>query len=228
MKRYEQWRANPSSVQVQSQLPPAPNSNPQPLAPRRSIQSHGTNTPSSSSTCSSSRSRRSVPPRSHTPSPYDQTSHEEDMVILRDAPRRRDETYPADGAQMYAREDDMRRRRECALSPNHPTTHKPAVPCRHSSFWSSFLQVSLARYLFPSSRPPFASITLTSESFTSTSPAPYLPASTPFGRFSDRDRNRDQGRDREHRDGRSLYLDRDRAYCDRSHSWDRKYDRERP
>ena len=112
MKRYEQWRANPSSVQVQSQLPPAPNSNPQPLAPRRSIQSHGTDTPSSSSTRSSSRSRRSVPPRSRTPSPYDQTSHEEDMMILRDAPRRREETYPADGAQMYAREDDTRRRRE--------------------------------------------------------------------------------------------------------------------
>src|SRR5712691_3451097 len=112
MRRYEQWRANPSSVQVQSQLPPAPNSNPQPSAPRRSIQSHGTNTPSSSSTRSSSRSRRSEPPRSRTPSPYDQTLHEEDMVILRDAPRRRDETYPAEGAQVNAREDDTRRRRE--------------------------------------------------------------------------------------------------------------------
>jgi len=34
------------------------------------------------------------------------------MVILRDAPRRRDETYPAEGAQVNAREDDTRRRRE--------------------------------------------------------------------------------------------------------------------
>jgi len=34
------------------------------------------------------------------------------MVVLRDAPRRRDETYSAEGAQMYAREDDTRRRRE--------------------------------------------------------------------------------------------------------------------
>jgi len=71
-----------------------------------------------------------------------------------------------------------------------------------------------------------------------------------FGRFSDRDRdrdrdgssylrdadddryssgyNRDRGRDGEYRDGRSLDLDRDRPYRDRSHSWDRKYDRERP
>jgi len=112
MRRYEQWRANPSSVQVQSQLPPASNSNPQPSAPRRSIHSHGTNTPSSSSTRSSSRSRRSIPPRSRTPSPYDQSPHEEDMVVLRDAPHRRDETYSAEGAQMYAREDDTRRRRE--------------------------------------------------------------------------------------------------------------------
>ena len=71
-----------------------------------------------------------------------------------------------------------------------------------------------------------------------------------FGRFSDRDRdrdrdrssylrdadddrygsgyNRDRGRDREYRDDRSPNLDRDRPYRDRSHSWDRKYDRERP
>lgn len=71
-----------------------------------------------------------------------------------------------------------------------------------------------------------------------------------FGRFSDRDRgwdqdgsrylrdtdddrygggyNRDRDRDREYRDDRSLDRDRDRPYRDRSHSWDRKYDRERP
>jgi len=71
-----------------------------------------------------------------------------------------------------------------------------------------------------------------------------------FGRFSDRDRdrdrdgssylreadddryssgyNRDRGRDRDYRDGHPLDLDRDRPYRDRSHSWDRKYDRERP
>ena len=112
MRRYEQWRANPSSVQVQSQFPPASNSNPQPLALRRGIHSHGTNTPTSSSTRSSSRSRRSIAPRSRTPSPYDQSPHEEDIVVLRDAPRRRDDSYSGDGAQMYAREDDTRRRRE--------------------------------------------------------------------------------------------------------------------
>ena len=109
MKRYEQWRANPSSAQVQSQLPP---SNPQPSALRRGIHSHGTNTPSSSSTPSSSRSRRSIPSRSRTPSPYDLSLLEEDMAALRVAPHRRDETYPADGAQMYAREDDTLRHRE--------------------------------------------------------------------------------------------------------------------
>jgi hypothetical protein len=70
-----------------------------------------------------------------------------------------------------------------------------------------------------------------------------------FGRFGDRDRDRDRygssysrdanggeytsshdrdrGRDRDYRDDRSRDFDRDRSYRDRSHSWDRKYDRER-
>ena len=34
------------------------------------------------------------------------------MAVLRDARRRRDDSYSGDGAQMYAREDDTRRRRE--------------------------------------------------------------------------------------------------------------------
>lgn len=70
-----------------------------------------------------------------------------------------------------------------------------------------------------------------------------------FGRFSDRNRDREYGssysrdadgdryssgyerdrdRDREYRDDRSLDTDRDRPYRDRSRSWDRKNDRERP
>ena len=114
MKRYEQWRANPST-QAQSQQPPPSSSIPQVLAPRRNGRSHGSNTPSSSSTRSSSRGRASIPPRSRTPSPYDQSLLEEDRVrrertdvTLRDVPRRREEAYLADGA----REDDARRRRE--------------------------------------------------------------------------------------------------------------------
>ena len=107
MTRYEQWRANPSSLQWTA---PAPNPNPQPSVAHRSINSHGTNTPTSSSTPSSSRSRTSIPPRSRVPSPYDQSSPEDDR------PRReREEVYPADGAraeQRQARGDDVRRHRE--------------------------------------------------------------------------------------------------------------------
>jgi STAM-binding protein len=122
MNRYEQWRANPSSVQSQAQHPPASNPTPQAQVPRRSIHSHGTNTPSSSSTRSSSRSRASLKPRSRTPSPYDQSPPDVDRVqrervdaSLRDMPRRHEQVYPADGArsdQLYAREDDANRRRE--------------------------------------------------------------------------------------------------------------------
>lgn len=120
--RHEQWQANPSSVQFQPPQPPASNPVPQPLVAHRSIHSHGTNTPTSSSTPSSSRSRASIPPRSRTPSPYNQSPHEEDMArhervdaMLRDEPRWREEVYSADGArpeQLHAREDDTRRRRE--------------------------------------------------------------------------------------------------------------------
>ena len=71
-----------------------------------------------------------------------------------------------------------------------------------------------------------------------------------FGRYSDRDRDRDQygssysrdgdddrygssydrdrPRDRDYRDDRSRDFDRNRPYRDRSRSWERKYDRERP
>jgi STAM-binding protein len=119
MTRYEQWRANPSSLQSQA---PVSNPAPQPLVAHRSINSHGTNTPSSSSTPSSSRSRASIPPRSRIPSPYDQSPPEDDRArrervdaLLREEPRRGEEVYPADGAraeQWHAREDDTRRRRE--------------------------------------------------------------------------------------------------------------------
>jgi len=122
MTRYEQWRANPSSLQLQSQAPVS-NPTPQPLVAHRSINSHGTNTPSSSSTPSSSRSRASIPPRSRMPSPYDQSPPEDDRArrervdtLLREEPRRRsEEVYPADGAraeQWHARGDDSSRRRE--------------------------------------------------------------------------------------------------------------------
>jgi STAM-binding protein len=119
MTRYEQWRANPSSVQPQA---PVSHPVPQPLVAHRSINSHGTNTPTSSSTPSSSRSRASIPLRSRTPSPYEQSPTEDDRArgervdaLLREDPRRREDVYPADGAradQWHAREDDTRRRRE--------------------------------------------------------------------------------------------------------------------
>ncbi|KAH9955369.1 hypothetical protein BC827DRAFT_879728 [Russula dissimulans] len=123
MTRYEQWRANPSSVQQQFRSPqrPASNQAAQPLVAHRSIHSHGRNTPSSSSTPSSSRSRASIPPRSRTPSPYRRGSYEEDRVfrefedmVLRDEPRQDEESYPADASRsdFHAREDDNRRRRE--------------------------------------------------------------------------------------------------------------------
>ena len=113
MTRYEQWRANPSSVQPQVL---------QPFVAHRSINSHGTNTPTSSSTPSSSRSRASIPFRSRTPSPYEQSPTEDDRArrervdaLLREDPRRLEDVYPADGAradQWHAREDDTRQRRE--------------------------------------------------------------------------------------------------------------------
>jgi hypothetical protein len=119
MTRYEQWRANPSSVQLQA---PASNPVPQPLVAHRSINSHGTNTPTTSSTPSSSRSRASIPLRSRTPSPYEQSPTEDDRArrervdaLLREDPRRREDVYPADGVstdQWHARGDDTRRRRE--------------------------------------------------------------------------------------------------------------------
>lgn len=113
MTRYEQWRANPSSIQWKA---PAPNPNPQPLVAHRSINSHGTNTPTSSSTPSSSRSRASFPPRSRGPSPYEQSPPEDDRPRRgREEPRGSEEVYPADGAraeQWQAHEDDVRRRRE--------------------------------------------------------------------------------------------------------------------
>jgi len=113
MTRYEQWRANPSSAQLQA---PASHPVPQPLGAHRSINSHGTNTPTSSSTPSSSRSRASIPPRSRTPSPYEQSPTEDDRARRErvDALLRED-VYPADGAradQWHARGDDTRRRRE--------------------------------------------------------------------------------------------------------------------
>jgi STAM-binding protein len=118
MTRYEQWRVDPSSVQPQpSASHPVP-----PLVAHRSINSHGTNTPTSSSTPSSSRSRASIPLRSRTPSPYEQSPTEDDRArrervdaLLREDPRRREDVYTADGAradQWHAREDDTRRRRE--------------------------------------------------------------------------------------------------------------------
>lgn len=118
MTRYEQWRANPSSVQLQA---PASHSVPQPPVAHR-INSHGTNTPTSSSTPSSSRSRTSIPLRSRTPSPYEQSPTEDDRArrervdaLLREDPRRREDVYPVDGArpdQWHARGDDTRQRRE--------------------------------------------------------------------------------------------------------------------
>ena len=119
MNRYEQWRANPSSVQPQA---PVSRPAPQPLVTHRSINSHGTNTPSSASTPSSSRSRASIAPRSRMPSPYDQSPPEDERVrrervdaMVREEPRRSEEVYGADGAraeQWHAHEDDTRRRRE--------------------------------------------------------------------------------------------------------------------
>ena len=118
--RYKQWRANPFSVQSH-----APASHPvlQPLVARRGINTHGTNTPTSSSTPSSSRSHASVPLRSRTPSPYEQSPTEDDRALrervldapLREDPHRREDVHPVDGArrdQWYAREDYSRQRRE--------------------------------------------------------------------------------------------------------------------
>ncbi len=112
MTRYEQWRANPSSIPPQV---PASHPVPQPLVAHRSINSHGTNTPTSSSTPSSSRSHASISIRSSEPSPYEQSPTEDDRArrervdaLLREDPRRHEEVYPVDGA----REDDPRRRRE--------------------------------------------------------------------------------------------------------------------
>ena len=126
MRRYEDWRADPTSAQFQAPMAPAANSRPQPLVARPSIQTlqtRGTNTPSSSSTPSSSQSRSSIPPRSRTPSPYRQSPYEEDKgwrerqdAMLRDETRRRGEAPFADGAHseqlLQAREDDVRRHRE--------------------------------------------------------------------------------------------------------------------
>ncbi|KAI0249307.1 hypothetical protein BJV78DRAFT_707502 [Lactifluus subvellereus] len=122
MRRYEGWRADPTSAQFQTPVAPAANPRPQPLVTRPSIQS-GMNSSSSSSTPSSSRSRGSIPPRSRTPSPYRQSPYEEDRAwrerqdaMLRDETRRRGEASFADGAHSeqlrLAREDDMRRHRE--------------------------------------------------------------------------------------------------------------------
>ena len=119
MTRYEQWRANPSSIPPQA---PASHPVPQPVAAYRSINTHGTNTPTSSSTPSSSRSRASVPLRSRTPSPYEQSPTEDDRArrervdaLVREDPRRREDVYSADGArtgQWHTRGDDTHRRRE--------------------------------------------------------------------------------------------------------------------
>jgi STAM-binding protein len=117
MTRYEQWRASPSFVQPQA---PAPYPPLQPLVAHRSLNTHGTNTPTSSSTPSSSRSHGSIPLRSRTPSPYEQSPtedgrarHERVDALLREDPRRREDVYSVDGAradQWHAREDDTRRR----------------------------------------------------------------------------------------------------------------------
>ena len=119
MTRYEQWRANPSSVQLQAT---ASHPVPHPSVAYRSINSHGTNTPTSSSTPSSSRSRASISLRSRTPSPYEQSPTEDDRArrervdaLLREDPRQREDIYPADGAradQWHARGDDTHQRRE--------------------------------------------------------------------------------------------------------------------
>ena len=115
MTRYEQWRANPNSVPPQAQVS---RPTPQPLVTHRSINSHGTNTPSSASTPSSSRSRASIPPRSRMPSPYGQSPPEDERArreridaLQRDEPRRSEEVYPADGPraeQRHARDDGRR------------------------------------------------------------------------------------------------------------------------
>ena len=119
MNRYEQWRANPSSVQPQA---PVSRPAPQPLVRHRSINSHGTNTPTSASTPSSSRSRASTPSRSRLPSPYYQSPHEDERVrrervdsLVREEPRWSEEVYAADGAraeQWHAHGDDTRWRLE--------------------------------------------------------------------------------------------------------------------
>jgi len=123
MKRYEQWRANPSSEQQQFKplQRPAPNQAVQPLVAHRSIHSHGRSTPSTSSTPSSSQSHASISPRSRTPSPYRRSSHEEDRVFrefgdmtLRDEPYRVEDSHSADAVRsdFQAGVDDHRRRRE--------------------------------------------------------------------------------------------------------------------
>ena len=69
MTRYEQWRANPSSVQPQAS---ASHLVPKPLVAYHSTNSLRTNMPTSSSTLSkSSRSCAPIPLRSRTPSPYE-------------------------------------------------------------------------------------------------------------------------------------------------------------
>jgi STAM-binding protein len=123
MRRFEEWRANPTAAQFQTAVAPASYSRPQPLVARPGTQSRGANTPTSSSTPSSSRSRASVPPRSRTPSPYRQGSYEEDRAwreredaMLRDETRRREEASFVDEMRFdqlrLTHEDDTRRHRE--------------------------------------------------------------------------------------------------------------------
>jgi hypothetical protein len=64
MGRYERWRANHYSVQVQPRQPPASDPAPQPLALRSDVRSHGKNMTSSSMT-------RSVAPTTSASTPSD-------------------------------------------------------------------------------------------------------------------------------------------------------------
>lgn len=78
MERYEQWRENTSSARFQSTSAPVSHLPPQRPVSRSGVQSHGADTPSSSSTPSSPRSRASML-RSRTPSPYRQSPVSRDL-----------------------------------------------------------------------------------------------------------------------------------------------------
>jgi hypothetical protein len=110
MTRHEQWRANPFSVR--------PHPVPQPLVAHRSINSDGTNAPTSPSTPSSSRSHPSIPRRSDTPSPYEQSPSDDDRAEHVDT-LLREEVHPAHGTctdQWNARESDTLR---CRVAEQH-------------------------------------------------------------------------------------------------------------